>query len=196
MKVKFAHVVIIQLATDAGFRHIAIFEDDITLVGRNMSLTVRDNFQTLISSKNNWSFVRLGFRPYFLQKNADAHCPTKCRCQITHYGDHLCRLKASGCDIRSSDLYVVNSLYFKKFQQRLTDLRMKNAKRIVDLHPLRSFSHQWLLIPQISYQRISDLPPDYQLGAGALFITKCVQPRPLPARLAMSSILVQQTSDS
>jgi hypothetical protein len=47
------------------------------------------------------------------------------------------------------------------------------------MRPMRQFAKQWLLLPQISIQTKLDIPVDYQIGLGALYVKKCVHPRPL-----------------
>ena len=84
-----------------------------------------------------------------------------------------------GCDMRSSDLYVLPSHAFLGLRRLLLDLKKPNTKRIVDVHPMRAYGKQWIFLPQISYQRTLDIPADYQIGAGALYVKKCVGPRPV-----------------
>ena len=190
MKVTFMHAAIIQLSINAGHQSIAFIEDDIRFLARRLSATAVTNFKRLYWS-DRWNFIRLGFRPYFLQDNGGATpCPRRCRCFLTDsFGEHLCELRAAGCDIRSSDFYFLHSRVFSSFRSRLLDLRQANSKRIVDVHPMRSYGRQWLLIPQVSYQNTSDIPVDYQVGTGALYIKKCAGPRPLP-----ESVSVQLTA--
>lgn len=187
MRVTFSHAVVLQVAKEKRYRNIAIIEDDIKFVTRKMASDVQRDFMNLLQSSS-WSLIRLGFRPYFLQRDADMHCPSKCRCDLGAFGKHFCHMTRRGCDLRSSDLYVVHSHYFSTLQHMLLDLGSSNSRRIIDLHPLRSLAHQWLMIPQISYQSTLDIPVDYQLGAGALYVKKCVGPRPLPSSLLESAM--------
>ena len=181
MKVTFTHAVVMLLSRRAGYKHVAVIEDDITFVDRKLSRESVNDFVHLLQT-DFWSFIRFGYRPYFLQDGGGAkHCPMKCRCEMNaSMGDHLCKLRTSGCDLRSSDFYIVHSRHFADFTARMLDLSAQNSKRIVDLHPMRAFSDQWLFLPQVSYQATLDIPADYQLGAGSLYIKKCAGPRPLP----------------
>ena len=179
MKVTFAHAFILQMAVRANYRHIVVIEDDLVFVERNFSSTVRKDFSILIQSKS-WSFIRFGYRPYFLQHSANIPCPSQCRCSTSHeFGEHFCRLRAKGCDLRSSDLYVLRAPYFHLLREKLLNTKVSSSKRIVDTHPFKQFADQWLFVPQVSFQRTLDIPMDYQLGLGALYNHKCVGPRPL-----------------
>jgi hypothetical protein len=40
-------------------------------------------------------------------------CPAACRCQNT--GDVMCWLKQPGCDLHSSDAYLIHRRAFKKY---------------------------------------------------------------------------------
>lgn len=182
LKVTFTHAVVMKLAERSGFRHVAVIEDDLALLpGRveKISESTTSAFASLLRS-NSWSLIRIGFRPYFLQENGRQKCPKYCRCRTSpRFGSHFCEMRHGKCDVRSSDFYVIRSKYFLAFQRKLLDTRQSNVNRIVDMYPMRSLPNQWMFIPQISYQRILDIPVDYQIGSGALFIKKCVYPRPL-----------------
>lgn len=184
MRVTFTHAVVLQLALDAGYRHVIIVEDDIVIRESLVLSTMAVNgFKKLVST-NSWSMIRFGYRPYFLQENGVEKCPSSCRCDIQQaFSEHLCKLRHSGCDLRSSDFYIVHSAYYEPLQKRMLDVRQTNENRIIDTLPMRSIPHQWLLIPQVSVQSVLDIPPAYQLGLGALYVTKCVGPRPIPSHL-------------
>jgi len=182
MKVTFTHAVILQLAIDAGYRHITVLEDDTVFYERNMSIGAVSGFTRLLNS-DSWSLIRFGYRPYFLQRNGIEHCATNCRCMLRHFSEHFCEMQGRGCDMRSSDFYVVHSSHFKKLRDMLLDIRRPNSKRIIDVYPMRSFPKQWLVLPQVSSQKTLDIPTEYQLGLGALYMNKCAGPRPLPDRL-------------
>jgi len=179
MKVTFSHTVILHMSRIAGYKHIAVLEDDIAFVGRQLSPRIFDDFSRLLHS-NSWNLIRLGFRPYFLQENGADPCPDRCRCKLDpNFGDHLCELRRTGCDMRSSDFFLLHSRQFRNLEAHLVDVDLENSRRIIDVHPLRTIGKQWLLLPHISYQKSLDIPVDYQLGAGALYVKKCAGPRPL-----------------
>ena len=182
MKVTFSHAIVLQLAREAEYVNIAVIEDDLSFISRKVSPQVSSEFSRLLES-DSWNLVRFGFRPFFLQENGAKPCPEKCRCKLDpEFGNHLCRLTYAGCDIRSSDFFVLHSRTFALLQAHLLDRRVENSKRIIDVHPMRSIDNQWLFLPQMSYQKTLDIPTDYQIGAGALYVKKCAGPRPLPQR--------------
>lgn len=187
LKVSFMHAVVLDRARSSGFRHAMLIEDDITLHRRKFSQEFSTDFQHLLDS-HAWSIIRFGFRPFFLQSEGASRCSTVCRCLIGRFGAHLCRLRRSGCDLRSSDFYVIKSDTFLHLRDRILDRQQPTTRRIVDLHPMRSVGNQWLVLPQVSSQRVLDIPTDYQIGLGAAYVHKCAGPRPLP------DLLLQQTS--
>ena len=182
MKVTFSHAFIMSHAHTMGYSTIAVVEEDAVFLQRNYSKDVLLNFSHLLRSSD-WGIIRLGFRPYFLQVDAVSPCPQKCRCDVGRFGDHWCELRSAGCDMRSSDAYIINIKHYLPFREMLLDLRVSNRDRIVDTVPIRMISHQWLLLPQASYQAKLDIPLDYQIGLSALYTTKCVHPRPVPELL-------------
>ncbi len=179
MKVSFMHAVAIELARRADHRHIAIIEDDALFRPRAFSSDSVLGFRRLLHS-DSWSLIRFGFRPFFLEETSRDHCPNKCVCRIdAGFVDDFCQLFHAGCDIRSSDFYIIRREYFVTLQSSILNVGWLNFDRIVDTRPMRQLKNQWLAIPQVSLQSKLDLPVDYQLGLGALYVKKCVKPRPL-----------------
>ena len=180
MKVSFMHAAVLHLAQKSRFEHIAVLEDDVFIRHDALSANLVREFRALLKS-NAWSIVRFGFRPYFLEESSREHCPLKCRCEIKkHISEQFCELSRAGCDIRSSDFYVIRERHYEPLRLQILDHTQSNSKRIVDTRPMRQFAKQWLLLPQISIQTKLDIPVDYQIGLGALYVKKCVYPRPLP----------------
>ena len=183
LRVTFAHAYILQRAHQAGYDSIAILEADAVFVQRHLSETTVAQVHKLLESQD-WSILRVGFRPYFLERNAVHHCPSRCRCTITaQYGESVCKLRGTGCDMRSSDFYIIRSDEFQPLSRRLLDLRGSSLSRVIDMQPIQLIRKTWLMIPQVSFQRTLDIPLDYQVGQSALYIKKCVLPRPLSQEL-------------
>ena len=179
MKVSFMHATVLHLAQNSRYEHIAVLEDDVIIRQDAFSDNLVQEFRALLAS-NAWSIVRFGFRPYFLEESSREHCPSKCRCDIKkHISEQFCELSRAGCDIRSSDFYVIREQYYEPLRLKILDLKRTNFDRIVDSRPMRHFTKQWLYVPQISIQSKLDIPIDYQIGLGALYVKKCVHPRPL-----------------
>ena len=185
LKVTFTHAVILQRSLEMDYRHIAVIEDDVLFLRRTVHREMMRGFTRLLNSRQ-WNLLRFGYRPYFLQEHGTQPCPLKCRCTMDKkFSEHFCHLKRIGCDLRSSDFYVISSRSFKAFQNMLLDIRLPETKRIVDVRPMRALSNQWLVLPQLSFQGKLDIPLDYQVGSAALFMTKCLHPRPLPNNLTI-----------
>jgi len=179
VKVSFMHATVLHLAQKSLYEHIVVLEDDAIIRHHALSANLVQEFRALLES-NAWSIVRFGFRPYFLEDSSRNHCPLKCRCWIKkRVSEQFCELSHAGCDMRSSDFYVIQKRYYEPMRSRILDLRQADSKRIVDMRPMRQFAKQWLLLPQISIQTKLDIPVDYQIGLGALYVKKCVHPRPL-----------------
>jgi len=179
MKVSFTHAAAMHLSHRARYKHIAVIEDDFIIRNDAFAESLVKDFRTLLAS-NAWSIVRFGFRPYFLEESSRERCPSQCRCEIKKsISGQFCQLSRAGCDMRSSDFYVVHERYYEPLRLKMLDLKQANIERIVDTRPMRQFAKQWLLLPQVSLQTKLDIPVDYQIGLGALYVKKCVHPRPL-----------------
>jgi len=179
MKVSFMHAAVLSIAHTAQYKHVAVIEDDVVVRHGIFSESIVSDFHRLLHSPT-WSIIRFGFRPYFLEESSIKRCPSRCRCKLqTQVAEEFCQLTSSGCDLRSSDFYVIHERLYTPLQAKILDLKQPNSKRIVDTSPLRHFTKQWLILPQVSIQATLDIPLDYQIGIGALFIKKCVYPRPL-----------------
>lgn len=190
MKVSFMHAAVVYVAQLRKYEHIAIFEDDAVFRHRIFSASAVTDFRRILRSRS-WSLIRFGYRPYFLEESSRKSCPARCRCIVrSEFGPEFCQLSRLGCDLRSSDLYIARSDVYLSLQKRILDVKQTNSKRIIDVGPMSSFANQWLMIPPISLQTQLDVPPDFQLGLGALFVKKCVLPRPL------SSIATQQLTNT
>ena len=106
-----------------------------------------------------WSMIRFGFRSYFLEKTSREPCLTECRCYIKHdTAREFCKLSKPGCDMRSSDFYVIHKTSYAPLLSKLLDLKQANSKRIIDTAPMRSLANQWLILPQASIQTKLDIP--------------------------------------
>ena len=179
MKVSFSHAVVLELAHVRKYAHVAVIEDDVVIPSRVHSKDLVNDFHGLLRL-NSWSMIRFGYRPYFLEESSRGHCPRVCHCRIKqHIAKEFCEVSRAGCDLRSSDFYIIQEKFYLQLQSAILDLRQTNSKRVIDTLPMRQLKPQWLMLPQLSVQNTLDIPIDYQFGLGALYITKCVFPRPL-----------------
>ena len=190
MKVSFSHAAVLELAHVRKYPHVAIIEDDVFVQPRAHSDDFVNDFHGLLRS-NAWSMIRFGYRPYFLEESSRGHCPRVCRCRIKQrIAKEFCELSRAGCDLRSSDFYIIRGNFYLQLQSAILDMRQTNSKRVIDTLPMRQLKPQWLILPQLSVQATLDIPIDYQFGLGALYVTKCVFPRPL------DRMIMQQLSNS
>mgnify|MGYP001370947645 CR=1 FL=1 len=197
MKVSFMHAAVLYLAQRANYRHVALIEDDVAVRHGVFSEHLSPDFGNIFYSST-WSMIRFGFRPYFLEKTSREPCPTECRCYIKqNMAREFCKLSKPGCDMRSSDFYVIHKNSYALLLSKLLDLKQANSKRIIDTSPMRSLANQWLILPQASIQTKLDIPIDYQIGLGALYVKKCVMPRPVPRIVSQQFVntSVQYTLD-
>lgn len=190
MKVSFMHASVLEFARLVKYEHIAVIEDDAIVHLSTHSKHILHGFRRLVHS-NSWSIIRFGYRPFFLEESSRQRCPPKCRCTIRkHVAEQFCELHQAGCDIRSADFYAIHSRYYSQLRSQILNTRLSVFERIVDTRPLSMLVKQWLVLPQISFQAKLDIPLDYQLGLSALYVRKCVHPRPLP------SVILQQVFNS
>jgi len=179
LRVTFSHVYILYIAQQAHYANIAVIEADAVFMNRSLSRRTIVSVRRLVESRE-WNMIRVGFRPYFLEKSAVQHCPTRCRCILqSKFGENMCLLQGSSCDIRSSDFYMIPSREYAPLYRRILDSRRSILSRIIDMRPIQVTKRHWLLIPQLSFQSRLDIPLDYQIGQAALYVKKCVGPRPL-----------------
>jgi len=180
MKVSFAHAAMIEISQRARYRHVAIIESDAIFTSAELSVDAVTGFKNILRA-DDWNLIRFGYRPYFSEESSRKRCARSCRCYMdTRFSQDFCKLDGTGCDIRSSDFYLIHSSVFGQLKAKLLDLRNPNSKRIIDTWPIRTTSKQWLLVPHGTVQRTLDIPFDYQIGLQSLYVKKCVGPRPVP----------------
>ncbi len=115
---------------------------------------------------DDWSFARLGWRQYTLEINPESSCPQQCACQMV--GAKLCFVAGSGCDLRSSDSYIVSERYFKWTLDQLIQ------GGTVDYDVLPRAPGTLLSLPILSAQRTLDIPVEHQQAVSELFMSKCL----------------------
>ena len=174
-----SHAFIFMYALSRGYRHVTIIEDDAVLstVRRDLINDVRNVLQGPDAA---WTFIRLGHRPFFLERqhklSSEAHlddpfkCPRSCAC--TKVGTHACRMTESGCDMRSSHFYVANAKVFQQVIEYLLDI--SDEHRIIDWFVLHRFPNQIYADYPIATQAALDLPLELQEGYAKLFKRLCV----------------------
>ena len=179
--VSVSHAFIFMHALVQGFRHISVVEDDavfLTAVRRDLIDELRE---VVRGPSTRWSFVRLGYRPFFLelqhiysntkQRTGIFSCPDQCACQ--KIGTHTCQMSGSGCDMRSSHFYMANSIVFKRAIRYLLDVSDK--RRMIDYFVLQRFRNQIYVRDSVAVQEVLNFPMELQEGYTKLFERLCVR---------------------
>ena len=120
-----------------------------------------------------WNFLRFGYRPYQMEEAAARGgaayaeaCPEQCACERT--SAHSCLISQSGCDLRSSEAYLINRGAYEDFTHRLQG-------GVVDYDVLQSFPKMMVLSPMVSYQENLDISMDAQRDLQRKFRRACTQ---------------------
>lgn len=176
-----SHAFIFMHALVQGFRHVTIVEDDVVFSTAARRDLIEELREVIRGPATRWSFVRLGYRPLFLErqhkysseKRRDGFlsCPDECACE--KIGTRTCRMSASGCDVRSSHLYMANSIVFKRAIRFLLDA--SDERRIIDCFVLQRFRNQIYATDSVAAQEVLDFPVELQEGYAKLFTRLCVR---------------------
>jgi len=175
-KVTFSHALALFLAEQSNAERICMMEIDVLIRNDYLDESLQSDLDAILK-REHWSFVRFGYRPYFFEKTSRKGCPSECHCLMHSELSRFCRLRSSHCDLRSSDFYFVHRGIFSRFRRQMLNLHLKNSRRIVDVVPLNSFSNQWLVVPQLAFQKTLDITILDQLELSNHYYTKCVRPK-------------------
>ena len=185
-KASFSHAHALMDALKKGFGTVAIIEEDVLtrdladgneglqLLYKNMA-----NLRQALKAEPQWQTVRAGYRTMFIDRPWESRsklaegetCPRSCLCDRVN--DFTCIMRAAGCDMRSSDFYLVR----KESMQRIIDGVYRGFT--VDCEALGDVGNQIYLTPQLSFQSNLDINIKKQLDMSSQFVEKCaVAPRP------------------
>ena len=174
-----SHAFIIMHAKLNGYRKISIIEDDVEF-STTLDAQVVTELRANINGPREWSFVRLGYRPYFLEEqyssssrehgNSVFFCPTECVCKAID--STLCHMAESGCDMRSSHFYMINEDEFTHILYNLLD--SGNRHRVIDWFVLQGYKNQLYVVDSVATQQQLDIPNELQSGFSSLFKRLCV----------------------
>ena len=114
--------------------------------------------------KERWKILRLGYKPFFLRDNTKFRnmfplfkaCPEQCKCFKFH--DKACLMPHGGCDMRSSDAYIIKRSAISDLVQAISE------GNVVDVHAMRSITPQSFLVPQLNFQNGQSIEDDKQLA--------------------------------
>ena len=174
-----SHAFIFMHAHLQGYRHVTIIEDD-AIFSQYVRDGLIDDVRAVLQGPNDWSFIRLGYRPFFLEaqhkKSTELHledpfsCPAPCVCE--KFGRSMCRMVEKGCDIRSSHFYIANAGVFESVIADLLDA--SDEHRIIDWFVLHRYSNQVYATSTVAMQEALDIPRELQEGYAKLFTRLCV----------------------
>lgn len=151
-----------------GYRHIAVIEEGL-LFREPADVEVSIKSVKKLLDNDAWTILRFGRRPHFLEGlTVFDSCPTSCICELVDTGmESLCRLKGTGCDLRSAEFYMSSNRAFLKIAERLNDHSQfpsqggddlvstahSTSFTKVDINVFPSFPDQWLMIPVLSMKK-------------------------------------------
>jgi len=137
-----------------------------------------------------WKLIRPSVRPHLFEKfelkksltggmvevTTGTHdglvCPTQCHCVNTRVEGQLCRLNAGGCDLRSSDMYLLHNT---AYDELITELFTGTDDTIIDHYVLQNVDSAWLVHPSVTTQAKLDIDRAVQHRVQDLFEEKCVR---------------------
>jgi hypothetical protein len=178
--VSVTHAAALALAIFRGYDSVALIEDDALFV--EVPTDTISSLQRLLETRD-WNIVRMGFRAYFFESKGNMNyvCPEQCLCEENPaIGTGLCKINASGCDLRSADFYLAQHSIFEDLILRLLDVSVFD--RVIDFHVLQTFKDYWVAVPQVSFQEKLETPYPISLqrGFGDLFEEMCVLKQEAP----------------
>ena len=167
VKVSLAHAHILEtVRTSTTHSAVAILEEDTrSEVEYTTYIDSLSTAELLESLRNkNWKILRLGYKPYFLVDNTRLSdmlsLPKLCRpeCKCSKFHDNACIMHRGGCDMRSSDAYIIR-------RNVLSELgRAIETGHVIDVHAMRAVSQQAFLVPQLNFQSAQTIEASRQLA--------------------------------
>ena len=153
VKVTLTHTHIIERAHLANeYSTIGIIEEDALSIIQYPEFRTQTGLSQSLKLQQ-WEVVRLGYKPYFFVDSTKFRsvlrlpwsCPNKCKCTRVH--NSACMMRRPGCDMRSSDAYILMRTSFQS-----TINMVKSTGGIIDVEILRSTSPQVFVLPQLTFQ--------------------------------------------
>lgn len=175
-KITRLHLAFLRLARLRGYKNFAVIEADSVCVTQDAVNHTETSIFSRFLKNGSWDLIRFGYRPFFLENiPASAKCPRSCKCAIRSTGtDTLgqlgCLIDSADCDIRSSDMYVVNAAAYGLFESNL-------EKYTVDTEAMRKIERMWFIVPQMSFQVDSGQFLETQRYYAGRFMRSCVAQR-------------------
>ena len=142
------------------------------------------------ASESHWNIIRLGFRPHLFEQYevrkaangggyvevttgllSDAQCPEQCKCTEIRKDGQLCMLSSSGCDLRSSEMYIASE---RAYDELLGSLFDGTDETIIDHFVLQNIEHSWVMHPSRTVQKDLDIPVSLQKAVQSMFEERCL----------------------
>ena len=166
-----SHAAAVADAVNKKFKSVAVVEEDSVTpmkgAGFDAPLSATDAFALRKAlAADDWSFARLGWRQYTLEIAPQSECPTQCSCAMR--GEKLCFVAGSGCDLRSSDSYIISHRYFRWTLDQLIQ------GGTIDYDVLPRAPGTLLALPIFSAQKTLDTPVEHQAAVSELFMNRCL----------------------
>jgi hypothetical protein len=166
-----SHAAAVADAVNKKFKSVAVVEEDSVTpmkgAGFDAPLSATDAFALKKAlAADDWSFARLGWRQYTLEIAPQSECPTQCSCAMR--GEKLCFVAGSGCDLRSSDSYIISHRYFRWTLDQLIQ------GGTIDYDVLPRAPGTLLALPIFSAQKTLDTPVEHQAAVSELFMNRCL----------------------
>ena len=181
LKASFSHAHALMDAKKHGYGVVAVVEEDsvtrdVVRPGLTSAQTLWHNMgqiQKVMNQVPNWQTIRVGYRPMFVDRPWEStsklgqgeKCPLVCSCD--KISDFACVMRRAGCDMRSSDFYLVKSTAMD------TIIESVYQGKTVDCEAMSRVPNQVFITPQLSYQSHLDLPLEKQIKYSQDFVDVC-----------------------
>ena len=164
-----SHGAAISDAMIKRFGKVAVVEDDSTSpVGAHavrLAPTDLHGFAQAMA-REDWSFFRMGWRQFTLEMDPRMECPRECKCDART--SRLCFVSSGGCDLRSSDSYIISERYYRWTVDKLI------SGGTIDYDVLPRAPGVLLTIPVLSAQKRLDINIEHQAAVSDLFAKRCL----------------------
>lgn len=151
------------------FGKVAVVEDDSTSPDGEHAVTLAptdlEGFAQAMKQED-WSFFRMGWRQFTLEMDPTLECPQECKCDVRT--SKLCFVSSGGCDLRSSDSYIISERYYRWTLDKLIN------GGTVDYDVLPRAPGVLLTLPILSTQKRLDINIEHQAAVSELFMERCL----------------------
>lgn len=180
LKASFTHAHALMDAKKRGYGTVAMIEEDVItrdLAGEEDGLKVLYSNMARVKEAQKqvpeWQTIRLGYRTMFIDRPWESaskivgneKCPKMCVCDRVN--EFTCVMRSNGCDMRSSDFYLVRKESFESIIESIY------RGHTIDCEALSQVKNQIFITPQLSFQRTLDLSLQKQIELSEKFAQAC-----------------------